>query len=113
MDLRDNHIRIGSAERLLDLGSLRHLALGYVHEHICDLEDVVDVLLDAVPPLLDFVLVTRNLSRRAHSAGSSVEYPNHTHLKALAALLQSDDRDVCKPAHTQARQAPAEASRRT
>ena len=42
---------------------LGQLAFGDIHEDVGDLEDVIDVGLDAAPPFLHFVLVACNLDR--------------------------------------------------
>ena len=59
--LLDDGVCVGGVERLLELVALGELALGDVYEHVRDLEDVIDVGLDAAPPFLHFVLVACNL----------------------------------------------------
>ena len=80
----------------------RELALRDVHEDVGDLEDVIEVRLDAVAELLDFVLVACDLpSEQSDTAPDRVVASDGglgTNLKALPALLETDDGDVCEPA---------------
>lgn len=59
--LLHDRISVRGGERLLQVLTLRHLALRYVCEDIRDLKDVIDVCLDPVSPLLHLVLVAGNL----------------------------------------------------
>ena len=75
---------------------LGQLAFGDIHEDVGDLEDVIDVGLYAAPPLLYLVLVAGNLPACQRYHERERREPPH-YLKAFAALLQADDRDICKP----------------
>ena len=66
--LLDDGVGVGGVEGLLELVALGELALGDVHEHVRDLEDVIDVGLDAAPPFLHLVLVARDLPEHSASA---------------------------------------------
>ena len=66
--LLDDGASVSGVERLLELVALGELALGDVHEHVRDLEDIIDVGLDAAPPFLHLVLVARYLPQHDVSA---------------------------------------------
>ena len=59
--LFDNLVGIRRPKGLLKVLVLRHLSLRDVHEDIADLEDVIQVCLDAIPVLLHLVLIACNL----------------------------------------------------
>jgi hypothetical protein len=59
--LFDDVILLGGAEAFLQVLVLGELAFGDVDEDVGDLEDVIDVCLDARAPFLNFVLVACDL----------------------------------------------------
>lgn len=59
--LFDNLILIGLSKALLQLVRISSLAFGDIDENAIDLEDLVQVGLDACPPFLDLVFVAGNL----------------------------------------------------
>ena len=75
--LFDDLVLVSCPEGLLEVLVLCCFAFRHIDEYVRDLEDVIEVRLDTVPPFLDFVLVTRDF-------------------KTLAALLEAYHRDVCQ-----------------
>lgn len=65
MYLFDDGIAIGGVECFLQILTFRQLAFGYVHEHVGNLQDVIDVGFNTTSPFLHFVLVTCDLERKS------------------------------------------------
>lgn len=60
-------VLVGGAEGLLQVLVLCGLALRNVHEYVGDLQDVIEVGLDTVPPFLDLILVASYLRKMRRS----------------------------------------------
>lgn len=98
--LLDDLVLVRLAKALIKLVGARSLALGNVREDPLDLEDLIQVGLDAGTPLLDLVLVAGDLwvgTTKLSSCIVLTPVEPQTNLETLAALLQSDDGDVGEP----------------